>query len=80
MKEYTITMSFSVEAEKSKLEKIQQFADELTQKILDDSDLAYSDDIEIVDITIDDIQDHNDYDYDDEDEDFANYDNDDEDY
>lgn len=79
MKEYTITMSFSIEAEKSKLEKIQQFAEELTQKILDDSDLAYSNDIEIVDISIDDIQDHNDYDYDDEDDDYSDFDED-EDY
>lgn len=79
MKEYTITMSLSVEAEKSKLEKIQQFAEELTQKILEDSELTYSGDIEIVEINIDDIQDHNDYDY--EDEDDYNYDDDeDEDY
>lgn len=79
MKEYTITMSFSVEAEKSKLEKIQQFADELTQKILEDSELAYSDDIEIVEINVDDIKDHNDYDYEDDDDDY-NYDDEDEDY
>lgn len=79
MKEYTITMSFSIEAEKSKLEKIQQFAEELTQKILEDSELAYSGDIEIVEINVDDIQDHNDYDYEDEDDDY-NYDDEDEDY
>ena len=68
MKEYTITMSFQVEADKSKLEKITQFADDLTQKILEDNDLVYHNDIKVVDIVVEDIQDHND-DYDDDDDD-----------
>ena len=63
MKEYTIKMKFSVESEKANLGKISQFAEELSRKILEDDNFTYSDDIEIIDISVDDILDHNDYDF-----------------
>ena len=76
MKEYTIVMTFSVEAEKSNLEKINTFAEELSRKIMDDDSLVLDNDIEVVDIIVDDVLDLNNYDFD-EDEDYSD---DDEDY
>ncbi len=69
MKEYTITMSFSVESEKSNLEKINLFADELSQKILDDDNLVLYNDIEIIDATVVDVLDLNNYDFDEDEDD-----------
>lgn len=75
MKEYTITMSFSVEAEKANIEKINRFAEELSQKIMENDELSYDNDIEIVDINVDDVLDLNNYDFD-EDEDYNEEDED----
>jgi len=79
MKEYTITMSFSVEATKSGLDKINRFAEDLSQKILDDDSLMYEDDIEVVEISVDEVIDHNEYDFDDDESDYG-FDDDDENY
>ena len=65
MKEYTITMNFSVESKIADYDKIEIFADELKEIIMDK--LSFHD-IEIVDISVDDIEDNTDENYfDDED-------------
>lgn len=73
MKEYKITMTFSIQSENSDYEKISDFATELSENIMSE---YTTDDIEIVDVSIDDIEDNNDYldddylDNDDEDDDY----------
>jgi len=64
MKEYTIIMKFNVEAKKSDYEKISIFAEELSESIMDNDKLIYKGDIEIVEASIDNIEDLNDYDRD----------------
>lgn len=58
MREYTITMTFSVQSEDSDYEKISDFATELSENIMSD---YTDDDIEIIEVTIDEIVDNNDY-------------------
>jgi len=71
MKEYTIIMKFNVEAKKSDYEKISNFAEELSESIMDNDKLIYKGDIEIVEASVDNIEDLNDYDRDEDfDEDF----------
>jgi hypothetical protein len=64
MKEYTITMSFSIEAESADYEKVKEFAEKLSESIMNDDDLVSSGDIEISNIEILEVEDHN---YDDDD-------------
>lgn len=64
MKEYTITMTFSIEAVKAGVDKVTQFAEDLSQKMLNDN---YPNEIDIVDVSIDDVVDHNNYDYNEDD-------------
>mgnify|MGYP001768056736 CR=1 FL=1 len=52
MKEYTITMNFLVEAEDADYEKINEFAEQLSENIMSDDKLIFNNDIEIIDITI----------------------------
>lgn len=59
MKEYTITMNFSVESEEADYEKISEFAEQLSESIMNDDNLIYGDDIEIVDITVHEVENHN---------------------
>ena len=65
MKQYTITMKFRVEAEKANLEKITEYADELSENIMGDNKLVYNNNIEIIDVIVDDIENNID-DYDEE--------------
>lgn len=58
MRDYTITMTFSVQSENSDYEKISDFATELSENIMSD---YTTDDIEIVEVNIDEIEDNNDY-------------------
>lgn len=58
MREYTITMSFSVQSDDSDYEKISDFANELSENIMID---YTDDDIEITEIVIKEIIDDNDY-------------------
>jgi len=62
MKEYTITMSFSIESECNDVDRITKLAEEFSQKVMNDNNIVRDDDFEIVDVNIDEIQDHNDYD------------------
>jgi uncharacterized membrane protein YqiK len=73
MRDYTITMTFSVQSENSDYEKISDFATELSENIMSD---YTTDDIEIVEVNIDEIEDNNDYlddDYLDEEEENDDY-------
>jgi len=73
MKEYKITMTFSIEAEDADYEKISEFAEDLSDRLMADENLN-DDDIEIIDVAIQSVDDLNDYDKDDdflvEDDDF----------
>ena len=60
MKEYTITMNFTVESEKSDYESISEFAELLSENIMNDETLTSYRDIEITGISIDEIEDYND--------------------
>lgn len=66
MKEYKITMAFSIEAEYADYEKISEFAEDLSDKFMNDERLN-KDDIEIVDVTVQNVNNLNDYDKDDDD-------------
>ena len=68
MKEYTITMNFSIESKNADYDKIEIFADELTEIIMDK--LTFHD-IKIVDISVEDIEDNTEENYyDEENEDY----------
>lgn len=72
MKEYKITMTFTIEAVESNYDKIVDFADELADKIIDSEELIINDDISIVDTDIDNIEDLNSDE--DDDDDYDEYD------
>lgn len=59
MKEYTITLSFSIEAGEADYERISEFAEELVENIMNTDDLIYNDDIEIVEASVEDVEDNN---------------------
>jgi hypothetical protein len=59
MKEYNITFKMTVESEDSDYEKISDFSEELIEKIMEDNNLIYSDDIEIVGMSVIEIEDDN---------------------
>lgn len=65
MREYKITMTFSIEAEDADYEKISEFAEDLSDKFMNDEKLN-KDDIEILDVSVHNVEDLNDYDKDDE--------------
>ena len=58
MKEYKITMTFSIEAEYADYEKISEFAEDLSDKLMNDEKLN-KDDIEILNVVIQDVEDLN---------------------
>lgn len=74
MIQYTITMKFRVEAEKATQEKIAEYADELSENIMNDTKLVYGNGIEILDVVVDDIE-NNIGDYE-EDEDYFDFEED----
>ena len=59
MKEYTITMSLTVNTSNLSYKKLSQFAEELSETIKSEHS---DDDVEIVDVNIIEIEDLNDYD------------------
>ena len=61
MKEYSITLKFSLESKKADYEDISEFAEKLTEKIMNDDNLIYSNGIEIVEITVNEVEDNNSY-------------------
>jgi len=69
IKEYKIQLTLSIESEEADYERVEQFAQELAESLIQDNPVPY-DDIEIVEVVANDIQDLNDYD------DFRNLDKD----
>jgi len=61
MKEYSITLKFSLESKKADYEDVSEFAEKLTEKIMNTDSLVFSDGIEITEITVDEVEDNNDY-------------------
>ena len=61
MKEYSITLKFSLESKKADYEDVSEFAEKLTEKIMNDDSLVFSDGIEITEITVNDVDDNNSY-------------------
>ena len=61
MKEYAIILKFSLESKKADYEDISEFAEKLTEKIMNDDSLIFSDGIEITEITVHEVEDNNDY-------------------
>ena len=59
MKEYTIKMNFIINSKDSDYEDICIFAEELAEKIIEDEKLIYKGDIEIVETSIEEVEDHN---------------------
>jgi len=59
MREYTITMNFLIESEDSDYEQITEFAEQLTENIMGNESLIYNNDIEVVGVSIIEIEDHN---------------------
>lgn len=76
MKEYSITLKFSLESKKADYEDVSEFAEKLTEKIMNTDSLVFSDGIEITEITVNEVEDNNSYldldeeEYLDEDEDY----------
>ena len=60
-KEYKIQFTFSIESEDADYERVEQYAQELSESLMQDSTLSY-DDMEIVEIIVSEIEDLNDYD------------------
>lgn len=59
MKEYTITMNFMIESEKADYEKISEFAEQLSETIMNNDKIVYGNDIEIIGVSIEEIENHN---------------------
>lgn len=61
VKEYKLQLTFSIECDDADYERVELFAHELADTLIQDHTLSY-DDIEIVDYTLNEIQYLNDYD------------------
>lgn len=61
MKEYTITLKISIESKKADYEDVSEFAEKLTEKIMNNDNLVFSDGIEITEISVNEVEDNNDY-------------------
>jgi hypothetical protein len=61
MKEYSITLKFSLESKKADYEDVSEFAEKLTEKIMNNDSLVFGDGIEITEITVNEVEDNNDY-------------------
>ena len=67
IKEYKIQMTLSIESEEADYERVEQFAQELAESLIQDNPVSY-DDIDIIETVVTEVQDLND------DEDFTNLD------
>jgi len=66
MKEYTIKLTLIIESQDADYEKISEFAEKLSDSIVDNDELLDEEGVEIISTSFD-IVDHNDYSKDDED-------------
>lgn len=78
MKEYNIKINFVVEAQDSDYDRVEQYAQELADAIMQDVDITYDEDIEVIEISVDNVQNLSNYDVDsnfvnDDDEDSEQY-------
>lgn len=73
MKEYNIKINISVEAQDADYDRIEQYAQEVAEAILQDENLTYDEDIMVLEVSVDDVQNLNGYDIE------ANFDDDDDD-
>jgi hypothetical protein len=71
MKEYTITFKIYVQSYDSNYEQVEEYANQLVEKILENDELIYSDEIDVTDISVEEIEDNSSFDSFDED---GNYD------
>lgn len=56
MKEYTITMHFMIESKDADYDVINEFAEQLSENIMNDDKLIYGNDIEIVGVAVNDVE------------------------
>lgn len=59
MKKYTITLNLEIETENADYDQISEFGENFIENIMGDDDLIFGNDIEITDISLHDIEDHN---------------------
>jgi hypothetical protein len=52
-------MSFIIESQNADYERISEFAEDLTEKIMEDDNLIYGHDVEIVGVSVEEIIDEN---------------------
>jgi len=65
MKEYNIKINISVEATDSDYNRVDQYAQEIADAILQDENLTYDSDIQVVDVVVEEVQSLSEYDIDD---------------
>jgi hypothetical protein len=63
MKEYTIKLNLLIETEESDYDRISDYAEEICEKIMNDEKFNYED-IEVVGVTVDEVEDFNEDDVD----------------
>ena len=56
MREYTITMNFIIQSENADYDEVSEFAEQLTEDIMNTDKLIYRNDIEITDISVHNIE------------------------
>jgi hypothetical protein len=76
MKEYNIKINLVVEVEDSDYSRVDQYAQELADAIMQDDNLTYDEDIQLVEVTVDDVENLSGY----QDEDFEETDKDEDEY
>jgi len=61
MKEYSITLKFSIESKNADYEDVSEFAEKLTEKIMNDDNLTCNNGVEIIEISVSEVEDKNEY-------------------
>lgn len=62
MKEYIINLSIVVEAEESDFERVSDYAEKLSENLLQDENFAYDGDIKILEVNVNQVENMNVYD------------------
>lgn len=62
MKEYIINLSVVVEAEESDFERVSDYAEKLSENLLQDENFAYDGDIKILEVNVNQVENMNVYD------------------
>ena len=61
MKEYNIKINLVVEAQDSDYDRVEQYAQELVEALIQDDNITYDDDIEIIEVSVDDVHNISEY-------------------